>query len=76
MQKQVENAATPSPINAAVCARLGDLIGAAESLRQTIESERPGALLPTFILLRAGVAVDGMATELQEHAAKLTAGAK
>ena len=70
-QSKTEGVMPSAGINSAIIGRIGDLISTAESLRATIESERPGALLPTFHLLRTGVAIDGMVTELSEHAAKL-----
>jgi hypothetical protein len=63
-------------MNAAIVSRLDELIAVAECLRRTVEAERPGALLPTFLLMRAGVAVDAMVADLQEHSVKLTKGAK
>lgn len=52
-------------MNAAIAARLSDLIAVAEKLRATVSAERPGALLPTFPLMRLGLDVDAMVTLLQ-----------
>jgi hypothetical protein len=58
-------------MNTAIAARLDDLIAVAEKLKATIEAGRPGALLPTFQLMRAGIEVDGMTTALQAHLERL-----
>jgi len=55
----------------AIAARLSDLIAVAEKLKATVEAERPGALLPVFQLMRAGIDVDGMTTALQGHLERL-----
>ena len=51
----------------AIAARFDDLIALAQRLKATVEAERPGALLPTFPMMRLGLAVDAMTTALHNH---------
>ena len=59
-------------MNAAVAARLDDLIALAQRLKATVEGEKPSALLPTFFMMRLGLAVDAMTTEMQGHIERLS----
>jgi hypothetical protein len=58
-------------MNSAIAARLDDLIELAGRLMAAVASERPGALLATFPLMRLGIDADAMATTLQGHIEKL-----
>jgi hypothetical protein len=55
----------------AIAARLGDVITLCERRKASVEADKPGAMLPTFPLMRLGIDADGMANVLQGHVERL-----
>jgi hypothetical protein len=58
-------------MNTAIAGRLAALIGLAQQLKLRVEAERPGSLLPTFPLMRAGIDVNGIVNALEMHLDRL-----
>ncbi|HBI42445.1 MAG TPA: hypothetical protein DDY78_06235 [Planctomycetales bacterium] len=54
-----------------IAARLDDLIALAQQLKATVEAEQPGAMPPTFPLMRLGLDADAMVNTLQAHLERL-----
>jgi hypothetical protein len=51
-------------MQSAIAERLGDLENVARQLREVIETERPGRMLPGMVLCRVAVTADKAAAEL------------
>jgi hypothetical protein len=58
-------------MNSAIATRLADLITLAERLKAAVEGKRPGALLPTFPMMRMALDADAMANALAGHVERL-----
>ena len=55
----------------AIAGRLTDVITLCERLKASVEADKPGAMLPTFVLMKLGLDADGMANVLQGHIERL-----